>query len=126
MHLHRSTAIFAAAWLLGSTAYGLAENDAQPTPDVRAAAPKLSSTHRSDKTRTKRTAAHQPADRSRPADLEPTDQAAERAASLERRRKAFFADKPEQGEPAGDLSSAPVGVTLGGSGGLTPEMGLKF
>ncbi len=40
--------------------------------------------------------------------------------------RPFFADKPDQGEPAGDLSSAPVGVTLGGSGGLTPEMGLKF
>lgn len=48
---------------------------------------------------------------------------ADRAAALERRRKAFFATPPD-GPAAAD--APPVGVTLGGSGGLTPSMGLKF
>ncbi len=49
---------------------------------------------------------------------------AERAASLERRRKAFFADKPV--DPSPDSDAAPAGVTLGGANGLTPGMGMKF
>ncbi len=50
--------------------------------------------------------------------------AAERAASLERRRKAFFAaPSAETGAPPSTTSG---GVTLGGSNGLTPSMGLKF
>ena len=53
-------------------------------------------------------------------------EAAERAASLERRRKAFFANTPDESEPADDGAAAPLGFTLGGSGGLKPEMGLKF
>lgn len=47
------------------------------------------------------------------------------AASLERRRKAFFATKPDEGAPD-QPGSPPVGVTLGGSGGITPGMGFKF
>lgn len=50
--------------------------------------------------------------------------AAERAASLERRRKAFFT--APSGETDAPPSEGPSGVTLGGSNGLTPGMGLKF
>lgn len=50
--------------------------------------------------------------------------AAERAASLERRRKAFFSAPSSETEAP--PSGAPSGVTLGGSNGLTPGMGLKF
>ena len=46
------------------------------------------------------------------------------SSSLERRRKAFFAPKPDEGGPQEDAPSA--GVTLGGSGGITPGMGMKF
>ncbi|MGI3900855.1 MAG: hypothetical protein ACRYGP_30880 [Janthinobacterium lividum] len=57
-------------------------------------------------------------DRDRP------ESAAERAASLDRRRKAFFAaPAAEAGTPPSDTQG---GVTLGGSNGLTPGMGLKF
>ena len=122
----RTTMLLAAAWLIASTPHGFAENDAQPTPELHPAASKPSATHRSDRTRTKHSAARHPAAETPHSDAAQTDTAAERAASLERRRKAFFANKPDVGEPAGDASSAPVGVTLGGSGGLTPEMGLKF
>ena len=49
----------------------------------------------------------------------------DRAASLERRRRAFFATKPDEGGP--DQPSPPsAGVTLGGSGGIMPGMGFKF
>ena len=53
-----------------------------------------------------------------------TETAAERAASLERRRKAFFA--APAADPAASSSAAQSGVSLGGSNGLTPSMGLKF
>ncbi|WP_305069253.1 hypothetical protein [Lichenibacterium dinghuense] len=46
------------------------------------------------------------------------------ASSLERRRRAFFTAKPDEAAPDADATSA--GVTLGGSGGLTPGMGFKF
>ena len=46
------------------------------------------------------------------------------SSSLERRRKAFFAPSPDQGGSDPDTPTA--GVTLGGSGGLTPGMGMKF
>ncbi len=126
MNSHRTMMLLSAAWLLASTPHGFAQNDAPPTPDPHAAGSAPSSTHRQAKARTKHTAAHQPAAKSLSSDAEQIDPAAERAASLERRRKAFFTNKPDDGEPARDGASAPVGVTLGGSGGLTPEMGLKF
>ncbi len=126
MNSHRTTMLLSAAWLLASTPQGFAQNDVPPTPDAQAAGSTPSSTHRQAKARTKHTATHQPVVKPLPLDAEQTDPAAERAASLERRRKAFFANKPDDGEPARDGASAPVGVTLGGSGGLTPEMGLKF
>ena len=126
MNSHRATMLLAAGWLLASAPQGFAQDDAPPTPDAHAASPTLSNTRRPTKIRTKHTAAHQPAAEVLHPSAEQIDPAAERAASLERRRKAFFANKPDDGEPAGDGSSAPVGVTLGGSGGLTPEMGLKF
>ena len=124
---HRTMLLLAAAWLLTSRPQAFAQTDAAPVADSRAAGSTQSSTRRPAKLRTKHTATTHPlAARSLPAGAEPIDPAAERAASLERRRKAFFANKPDDGEPASDSSSAPVGVTLGGSGGLTPEMGLKF
>ena len=46
------------------------------------------------------------------------------SSSLERRRKAFFAPSPDQGGSEPDAPTA--GVTLGGSNGLTPGMGMKF
>ena len=123
---HRTMPLLAAAWLLASTPQGFAQDDAPPTPDSLAAGSGHAKTRRPTRTRTKHTASHQPAAASVPSDADQIDPAAERAASLERRRKAFFANKPDDGQPAGDGSSAPVGVTLGGSGGLNPEMGLKF
>ena len=126
MNSHRTMMLLSAAWLLASTPQGFAQNDAPPTPDPHAAGSTSSGTRRPTKTRTKHTATHQPAVKALPSDAEQTDPAAERAASLERRRKAFFANKPDDAQPADVGSSAPVGVTLGGSGGLTPEMGLKF
>ena len=126
MNPHRTMMLLAAAWLLASTPQGFAQNVAPETPESHTDSPTPSSTHRHTKARTKHTATHQPSAKSLPSDAEQTDPAAERAASLERRRKAFFANKPDDGEPTGDGTSAPVGVTLGGSGGLTPEMGLKF
>lgn len=53
------------------------------------------------------------------------ESAADRSAALERRRKAFFA-APAETSPAPEPGAPPVDVTLGGSGGLTPAMGLKF
>ena len=123
---HPTMPLLAAAWLLAATPQGFAQDDAPPMPASHAAGSTPSSTHRPTKPRTKHIATHQPAAKSLPMGGEQIDPAAERAASLERRRKAFFANKPDDGQPAGDGSSAPVGVTLGGSGGLTPEMGLKF
>ena len=126
MNSHQTTMLLAAAWLIALTPLAFAETDVQPTPEVKAAGPKPSGTRRPDKARSKHIATRRPAVEAPQPDAEQTQRAAERAASLERRRKAFFANKPDAGEPAGDASSAPVGVTLGGSGGLTPEMGLKF
>ena len=126
MNAHWATMLLAAAWIVAATSHGFAENDPQSTPDVHAAAPRPANPHRPDKIRTKPIAKHQPADRAYPPDAKPIDEAAARAASLERRRKAFFANTPKPGEAPSDLSSAPVGVTLGGSGGLSPEMGWKF
>ncbi len=126
MNSHRTMLLLAAAWLLASTPQGFAQDDAPPTPGSHVAVSTPSGTRRPTSTRTKHIAAPRPAAKSLPSDAEQTDPAAERAASLERRRKAFFANQPDDGQPAGDGSSAPVGVTLGGSGGLTPEMGLKF
>ena len=117
--------VLAAACLLASAPPSLAATDAQTPPEVHASDPKRSGAHHA-KARTKHTATHESAAaKPAPSNAEQAD-AMERAASLERRRKAFFANKPDESEPTGDGASAPFGFTLGGSGGLKPEMGLKF
>lgn len=103
-----------------------AATDAQPAPDVHGADPKPSSAHHPRKTRTKHTSTQQPTTATSAPSNADHAEAAERAASLERRRKAFFANTPDESEPADDGAAAPLGFTLGGSGGLKPEMGLKF
>ena len=126
MNARRTTIFFAAACLFAAPAPIKAETDTRPASDTSGAGPSPSSPHHPVKTRSKRTATHQPAIAKSASPDTAHSLAAERAESLERRRKAFFANKPDESEPAGDGASAPVGVTLGGSGGLQPEMGLKF
>ena len=45
---------------------------------------------------------------------------------LERRRKAFFSAQPDGGGTSADPSSPSAGITLGGSGGISPGMGFQF
>ena len=112
MNSHRTMPLLAVAWLLASTAArlrpgrrsvdaGRACRLVRHTPARAAPAKPEASTPRP----------HHPAAKSLPADAEQIDPAAERDASLERRRKAFFANKPDDRQPDGDGSSAPVGVT---------------
>ena len=116
MKLHHALSVAAAVW---TAAPACAADDPRPHPARHAAARRPAAAHRP---------AAQPAAPGEAATtpLFPDAAAgtdADRAAALERRRKAFFAPPPD-GPAAPD--APPVGVTLGGDGGLTPSMGLKF
>jgi hypothetical protein len=58
-----------------------------------------------------------------PAAAQASSEAAERAAALARGRKKFFENKPDQ---QSDPSGSDIPVHLGGSNGLSPQMGFKF
>ena len=116
MFSRRIATLFLAATLAVPAATAFAQSTTEPAPKPKAAPKARHARKPKDAAR----AAGTPA--TRPPILGTGE---DEAASLERRRKAFFATKPDAGEP--DQPSQPsAGVTLGGSGGITPGMGFKF
>lgn len=103
-------------WSLPVTAALAAAQDAPTALHQRKPAARRASTESSAEPKSSVTPMFEGSDR--------PDTPAEKAASLEKRRKAFFAAPPA--DTGASAPSAPDGVTLGGSNGLTPGMGLRF
>ncbi len=121
MMIRRRIAIALAAASLGPAA-GAALARGADAPNL--AAPAAPAKHRAAEPRAARAkpVARRPA--GPPAAPAPSPGRETEAASLERRRRDFFAPKPDAAAP--DPGPPSAGVTLGGSGGISPGMGFKF